>query len=60
MDKQDWMALSRLKPRKNRNVLVKVWGYYFAARYHSPHQWYLPLSDSYIKAEGADEWTALR
>ena len=60
MDKQEWFTFGKLKPRNGRNVLVEVWGYYFAARYHNSTQWYLPLSDEYIKADNNDKWTALR
>lgn len=56
---QEWFTLEELIPRENRNVLIKVWDTYFAARLNKG-RWYLTLSDTYMKAEAKDEWTALR
>lgn len=53
-----WFTLGENKPREGRNVLVKIWGRFFAARLDYG-RWYLPLSDTYLKADEDDEWTAL-
>jgi hypothetical protein len=53
-----WYTFGEVRPRVGRNVLLRLWERFYAAKY-TGHDWHLILSGETIRADVTDEWTSL-